>query len=95
MEAVNILIRIDQRQHARFIQMLWKRKLHEDTVHAGIGIELPHGLLKRLLGAVRCKTDHHGADGGLAAGIFFISDIDLACSVFPHEHHSQMRRYSF
>ena len=39
MEAVDILGRIDRQQHVRGVDVPGQRQLHQDAVHAGIGVE--------------------------------------------------------
>ena len=94
MEAIHVLVRVDQPQHARLVQMPRQRQLHQDAVDRRVRIEPLHRLLERLLRAVFLQADYSGADAGLDAAVFLVAHVHLARRVLAHQNNRQMRRHA-
>ena len=95
METVHVLVRINQRQHARFVQMLRQRQLHQNAMNGRVPVQLAHRVLQLRLRAALVEPDDGGADARLDAGILLVAHVYLTGGILADKHHREVRRDAF
>ncbi|MNN01984.1 hypothetical protein D3C81_1146200 [compost metagenome] len=91
MEAVDVLGRVDGLQHRGLVDVLGQRQLHQDAVHAGVGIQL--GDQRQHLGGAGLgrQAVFQRADTRLAGAQHLVAHVDVAGRVVADQHHRQAR----
>src|SRR2546428_2256230 len=89
METVDIFRRRDRFEHAPGIDPPWQRKLHEDAMHAGVGVQCCDAIEQRALGDVGAVPVHLGVHAGLLARTRLVAHIDRGRRVVPCQDHRE------
>ena len=89
MKSVNVFRRIDGVEHSRGIDLLGQRKLHENPVHALIGVELCHKAHELVLRDVRRQLVIERSHAPIDNGFRLRADIDFARRIVAGEHDSK------
>ena len=71
-----------------------QRRLHEDAVHAVVGIEFFEQLKQLGLGGVLRQDGGFGADTQLGCGALLHADVDARCGVFSHANEYKARLHA-
>ncbi len=94
-ESVHVFQRGDRVQHFTFVEAFaaialgGKRKLNQDSVDRIVLVQLGDQFQELLLAGVGRQTQGPPFDPGFLAGAAFVSHVNLAGRVFPHQHGSQ------
>ena len=91
METVDVFLMADCLDHAVLVDMLRHRELHQDAVDRVVVVERVDELEELLLGSCLGQTDGGRLVSDLL-GVFPLRlHIALACGVFTHQNHGQVR----
>ena len=85
MQSIDVLVRIDRPDHPRLVHVRGQGELHEDPVHALVGVELVEQLEHLALGRRLWETVVSRGDPGLRGGIVFPPDVDVGRRVVADE----------
>ena len=91
MQAVNVLVRADRRQHGVLVQGLRQGQLHQDAVDRRVLVQLadePQEVMLRGIGRQPVGHRVH-ADGERVLTLG--ADVDLAGGILAHQHHGEAR----
>ncbi len=89
LEAVRVLDRVDQVQHAPLVQPLGQGELHDVTRARRVLVELVDGPLHVRLGGVRGQVATDAGDAHLGAVPVLAAHVGVAAGVVPHQHGPQ------
>ena len=90
-ETVDILCRVNRRDHPLRLDRLGERQLHQDAVDPLIGIEPADQIEDRREIGIGRQAELEGRDPGLGAGAPLAADVDLAGRVVADQHCSETR----
>ena len=91
MESVHVFFFVDGGNDAVFVDVIRQRQLHQDAVHALIGIQVGNQRQQLLLGNAGRPQDGGILDSHDLAGLTLAPHIGLAGRVLPYQNHHQMR----
>ena len=88
-EAIDVLARVDLADDGFLVDVLGRRRLDEDAVDGGVGVEIADDLEQFLLGGFRGQFDFQRVESELGAGAGFRADIDLRRGIAADQHHGE------
>ena len=94
-EAVDVLVRIDGLEHGHLgvrAERRRQRRLHQDAVVRGAGVQAPHLAEDVLERGGRRQADQVDRQAGLAAGADLVANVDLGRRIRADQHDAERRR---
>jgi hypothetical protein len=88
-ETVDILLGIDRGEHGFGIDLLGKRKLHQNSVDGRIGTQTANQREQLLAGGGVGEPMIDGSDARFGAPPTLVSDVDLRSRVLADQHDSE------
>ena len=95
METVHVFAGIDGADHGLFVDVLWRRRLHEDAVDSGVGVEIGDHFEQFFLSCFRGQLDLHRVETEIRAGAGFRAYINSRGRIIADKHDGEAGRDSF
>ena len=90
METVHVLLAADRRDHPILVDMLRQGQLHQNPVHAVVGVQFADQRQQLRLARLRRAADRRVANPHLGRRLGLARHIRHAAGVFTHQNHDQM-----
>lgn len=85
-EAVHIFPVVDGLNHFLLVDVARERKLHDEAVDIGVGVELCDSLQQLLLAHAVLESDERGLESALGASLHFVCHVGFAAAVVTHKN---------